>query len=193
MTSSTDRSDAVGLALRVLLAAVAVLWLVEIVDARILDDALERQGIQPRTVGGLDGILWAPFLHDDIGHLLANTVPLIVLGGLVLLRGVPRWTRITAIVVILGGTGTWLFARSGNHIGASSVVFGYLGALVGAAFFERSIRAILIGLAAGLLYGGLVWGILPTGGGVSWEGHLFGLGGGAAAAWLLSPRRPDPA
>ena len=171
-----------------MIAIIAVLWLVEIVDVLLLDHALERQGIQPRDLSGLDGILLAPFLHDDFAHLISNTIPLAVLSALVLLRGVPRWLQVTAIVVIAGGAATWLLARSANHIGASGVVFGYLGFLLAAGFFERSALAIALGAVTGLAYGGLLWGVLPSHPGISWESHLFGLLAGGLAAWWLLPR-----
>jgi membrane associated rhomboid family serine protease len=167
----------------------AVLWLVEIVDVLFLDHELERQGIQPRSWGGLDGILLAPFLHDDFAHLISNTVPLAVLGALVLLHEIPRWFQVTAVVIVVGGLATWLLARSATHIGASGVVFGYLGFLLAAGFFERSLRAVTLGVATGLAYGGLLWGVLPTRPGISWESHLFGLLAGGLAAWWLLPRR----
>lgn len=175
-------------AARVLIAVIAVLWLVEIIDVLLLDHALERQGIQPRSWGGLDGILLAPFLHDDYAHLMSNTIPLAVLGALVLLRGVPRWSQVTAIVILAGGLATWLLARNANHIGASGVVFGYLGFLLAAGFFERSLRAVALGVVTGLAYGGLLLGVLPSRPGISWESHLFGLLAGGLAAWWLLPR-----
>jgi len=184
-TGITARVLAVG---RVVIAVIVTLWLVEIVDVLFLDHALERHGIQPRSWGGLDGILLAPLLHDDFAHLISNTIPLIVLGALVLLRGIPRWFQVTAVVVVAGGLATWLLARDANHIGASGVVFGYLGFLLAAGFFERSLRAVTLGLATGLAYGGLLWGVLPTRAGISWESHLFGLLAGGLAAWWLLPR-----
>ncbi len=187
-TGTTSRLLAVA---RAVAAFIAVMWLVEIIDVLFLDHALERQGIQPRTWGGLDGILLAPFLHDDYAHLISNTIPLAVLGALVLLRGIPRWFQVTAVVVIVGGLATWLLARSANHIGASGVIFGYLGFLLAAGFFERSVRAIALGAVTALAYGGLLWGVLPTRPGISWESHLFGLVAGALAAWWLLPSRSE--
>ncbi|MFC2177065.1 rhomboid family intramembrane serine protease [Actinomycetota bacterium] len=189
MTDSTPATSRFLTVTRVVLAVIVALWLIEIIDVLLFDHALERQGIQPRSWSGLDGVLMAPFLHDDYAHLISNTIPLAVLGTLVLLRGIPRWFQVTAVVVVAGGLATWLLARNANHIGASGVVFGYLGFLLAAGFFERSLRAVALGIATGLAYGGLLLGVLPTRPGVSWESHLFGLlAGGAAAWWLLPPR-----
>ena len=195
MTEPAPRPSRLQQAARIVVTVVVVMWAIELVDAIILDDALERQGIQPRRVRGLDGILFAPFLHDGIGHLIANTIPLAVLTALVLIRGVPRWAEVSAIVIVAGGLATWVLARSANHIGASGLVFGYLGFLLAAGFFERSLKAFALGAVTGLAYGGLLFGVLPTRPGISWESHLFGLLAGILAAWALSRRRtaPEPA
>jgi membrane associated rhomboid family serine protease len=177
----------------VLVAALAVMWIVEIVDSVVLDDALQGQGITPRTWRGLDGVLWAPFLHGSYGHLISNTVPFLVLGGLVMLRGIRTWVAVTAIVAVVGGLATWVFARSATHIGASILIFGYFAFLVIVGFVERSVKGIAIGLVAGLLYGGsLVWGLLPISSGVSWEGHLFGALAGVVAALAVGRSAAGP-
>lgn len=187
MMDTTNPGSRLLAVARVVIGVIAILWLVEIVDVLFLDHALERQGIQPRSWGGLDGILLAPFLHDDFAHLISNTIPLAVLGAFVLLRGIPRWLQVTAVVIVAGGLATWLLARNANHIGASGVVFGYLGFLLAAGLFERSLRAIALGAVTALAYGGLLWGVLPTRPGISWESHLFGFAAGAlAASWLLN-------
>lgn len=164
---------------------VAALWLIEIADRLLFSDALERHGIAPRRLDGLEGILLAPLLHDDFGHLLANTIPLLVLGGLVMVYGLNRFVAATAVIVLGAGTAMWLLARSGNHVGASVLVFGYLGFLLGTGYFRRSIGSIALAVVVGLTYGGLLWGVLPTTPGVSWEGHLFGFLAGVAAAALV--------
>lgn len=200
--SSTDwRGRAAAAALRTAFGWIALyvagIWLIEIVDTAALGSRLERDGIHPRELSGLPGILWAPFLHDGWGHVLSNTVPLAVLGGLVGLRGRARWAAVTAITIVLGGALTWLLGGAGNHIGASGVVFGYFGALLGAAVFERRPAAIAPALVALMLYYGLIVGLVPQNG-ISWEGHLFGLVSGLASARVLAdpgrrrPRRRGP-
>ena len=167
----------------ILLGLVAVMWLVEMADLAIFHGGLDADGIRPRTEAGLWGILFAPFLHAGFAHLLANTVPLLVLGWLVLLRSRRDFVWVTVVAALLGGLGVWLFGGPGTvHIGASGLIFGYLGYLFLRGYWERSVSAILIALVAGLLYGSALWGVLPIRRGISWEGHLFGFGGGAAAA-----------
>lgn len=171
-------------------AYVVLIWVVEIVDTVALGSRLENDGIHPRQLNGLIGILWAPFLHDGWGHVLSNTVPLAVLGCLVALRGRSRWLTVTTIVILLGGLLTWVFGQSGDHIGASGVVFGYFGALLGAAIFERRPATIAPALVAVMLYYGLIVGLVPQPG-VSWEGHIFGVVAGLASAKVLvEPRKP---
>jgi len=173
-----------------LVVALALIWSIEIADSIALDDQLQRNGIRPRHSDGLDGILWTPFLHADFGHVASNSVPFMALGGLVAIRGMRYWARVTAVIVIGGGGLTWLLAADGNHIGASGIVFGYLGVIVGAAVFERRPKALAPAFLAIGFYGGMVAGIVPQEA-ISWEGHLFGMMAGIAAArWLAEPRRP---
>jgi membrane associated rhomboid family serine protease len=166
------------------------MWLAEIADLVIFRGALDAGGIRPRTEAGLWGILFAPFLHAGFAHLLANTVPLLVLGWLVLLRGRRVFLSVTAVALLLGGLGVWLFGGPDTvHVGASGLVFGYLGYHFLRGYWERSRSAILIAVVAGVLYGSAMWGILPIRRGVSWESHLFGFAGGAAAASAHRRRR----
>ncbi len=189
--SPLSRFDGLPPQLVWLVGALALMWAIEIADTVILGEWLQSGGIHPRRLDGLDGIVWAPFLHSNFGHLLGNSLPFVVLGALVAFRGARVWLTVTVIVVVFGGAATWLLARSGNHIGASGLVFGYLGYLLGAAWFERSVQAIVLAAVAGFLYWGLVFGLLPTGQ-VSWEGHLFGAVAGFAAAKLIRTERVTP-
>ena len=162
---------------------IVALWAVEVLDTLLLGDRLEGGGIHPRRLDGIDGILWSPFLHRGIGHLLSNTIPIAILGGLVAVAGLRRWLQVTVAVVLVGGALTWLFGRSGNHVGASLLAFGWLGYLVAAAFVERNLRSLGTALAAVVLYWTMIFGLVPRAG-VSWEGHLFGAVAGVGAAWL---------
>jgi len=165
-------------------------WVVEALDQWLFmkdgEIGLDKHGIRPREVKGLLGILFAPFLHGDFAHVISNSVPAFVLGWFVALAGTTALVEVTILVALFGGAGTWLIGRSGSvHVGASGVVFGYLGYLLGRGLFERSLGSILVSLVVGVLYGGLVWGVLPTRPGVSWEGHLCGFLAGVLAAWLI--------
>lgn len=167
---------------------VATIWVLEFVDV-FLGGALNRYGILPRNLIGLRGILFAPFLHGNFAHLIANTIPFLTLGWFVMLRETSDFFVVTGITMLVSGLGVWLIGSAGLHIGASGVVFGYLGFLLARGYFERNIPSILLSVIVGFLYGGAIWGVLPTQPGVSWEGHLFGFVGGVIAARFLSQRK----
>lgn len=167
------------------------MWVIEIVDSVVLDERLQRHGLGPRRRDGIDGILWAPFLHADYGHVASNSVPFLVLGGLVAARGMRYWAWVTISAVVLGGAMTWLVGGAGVHIGASGVVFGYFGAILGAAVFERRVRALGAALIALGFYSSLIAGLVPQEA-VSWEGHLFGLVAGVIASKALAEPRVAP-
>ena len=173
----------------ILAAFVGLMWALEILDL-FLGGALNQFGIRPHSIVGLRGILFAPFLHGSLLHLIANTVPFVILGWLVMLRRTSDFWPVTIIVMLVAGLGTWLFAPPWTvHIGASGVVFGYLGFLLSLGYFERSIGAIAMSLLVGMLYGGMIWGVLPGQLGISWQGHLFGFLGGILAAQMLAQLR----
>ena len=166
----------------------AVMWVSESVDA-VLDGDLDSLGIRPRSTEGLVGIVLSPFLHVNFGHLIGNTVPFLVLGGLIALSGLGRVLAVTAIVAVVGGIGTWLVAPAQTvHIGASGLVFGFAAYLVARGVFDRRVRSVATGLLVVVVYGTtLLFGLLPREG-ISWQGHLFGAVGGVVAAQWLSRR-----
>ena len=179
--------DSLQAALTIIGGLVALLWIVEAVDT-VDKHRLDAWGVRPHTLLGLRGIAFAPFLHSGFGHLIGNTIPFALLGLVVLTGGVQRFVAVTVIVTVTSGVGTWVFGSANQiHIGASGVVFGYLGYLVSRGFFERKLGQIVAGILVALVYGGMIWGILPNQRGVSWQGHLFGLLGGVLAARLLAP------
>lgn len=169
---------------------VGLIWALELIDVFLLRGSLNALGIRPRSASGLWGILFAPFLHGGLPHLIANTVPLLMLGWLVMLRRLSDFFVVTALAMLIGGLGVWLFAQPNTiHLGASGLIFGYLGFLLLRGYFERSFTSILLAVVVGVLYGGALWGLLPSRPGISWEGHLFGFLGGAAAARVLTRKR----
>jgi membrane associated rhomboid family serine protease len=177
-----------------IISFVALLYVVEAFD-QLEGHRLDDNGIRPLETDGLWGILFAPLLHASWTHLIANTVPALVLGFFVALAGLSRFLWATAIVWIVGGFGTWLIGNMGSpcgetdHIGASGLIFGWLTFLLVFGFFIRSGWQIFIGLLVLVLYGGVLWGAVPVlnvCGGVSWQGHLCGGIAGVLAAYLLS-------
>jgi membrane associated rhomboid family serine protease len=168
----------------------ALLWVIEIVNAAN-DFSFNRFGLRPRQVDGLWGIITQPFLHANAGHLLSNTVPVVLIGWVLLLSGVRTWLTVTAIVVILGDVLTWLVAPSGLVVGASGLVFGWLGYLIARAYFSRKLRWIIVAVLVLFFFGTLLGNLLPTfHSTVSWQSHVCGFVSGIAAGAVLHPRRP---
>ncbi len=176
----------------ILLGFVILAWGLELFDLFVLKGGfnspggLDQYGILPRNLIGLRGILFAPFLHGGLGHLISNTIPFLVLGWLIMVRETSDFFAVSVISALVSGLGTWIFGSPGIHIGASGVIFGYLGYLVARGYFERSAVAIAMSLFVTALYGSLIWGVLPLQPGISWEGHLFGFLGGILSAKLLA-------
>jgi membrane associated rhomboid family serine protease len=166
----------------------AVMWVVEIAD-QVADGRLDSHGIEPREVDGLDGVVFAPFLHAGWDHLIGNTIPFLLLGFAIALGGLARVATVTVIVALVGGLGTWLVAPANTvHIGASGIVFGYAAYLVARGIYSRSTVQIALGVAVLAVWGTtLLRGLVPEDG-ISWQGHLFGAIGGVLAARLLHRR-----
>lgn len=187
-STGTARGASALLAAQVIGAFVALLYVVELVDS-LVGNRLDGAGVRPRSVDGLDGVLFAPVLHGGWTHLAANTLPLLVLGFLILLAGVGRWLAVTAVVWLVGGAGVWLTGAPNTlHLGASVLAFGWLVYLLLRGLYSRSVGHLLLGGVLLVVYGGLLWGVLPGQPGVSWQGHLFGAVGGGLAAWWLHRR-----
>ena len=163
---------------------IGLLWLIEFINSGT-GHQLSAYGIRPRSEEGLIGILFWPFLHANFTHLMANTIPLLILTWFVLLRGFRQYLWITIGITLIAGLAVWLFARPAIHVGASGLIFGYFGFLVAAAWYEKSIKSFVFASLTVFLYGGIVWGILPQAPHVSWEGHLFGLLAGVLLASKL--------
>jgi membrane associated rhomboid family serine protease len=180
------RSDPRRTAIGIVIALVALMWVLEIVDVA-LDHRLDQYGIEPRDPDGLDGVVAAPFLHVGFGHLLANTLPFVVMGVVIAFEGPLRLVGVTAVVAIVSGLGTWLVAPENTiHLGASGVVFGYATYLIARGLFNRRAGELAIGAGVALLWGGALLGGLEPQRGISWQGHLFGALGGLLAAWALA-------
>ncbi|MEN3537539.1 rhomboid family intramembrane serine protease [Microbispora sp. ZYX-F-249] len=173
-----------------MIVLVSVMWAVEIVDY-MQNGRLDRYGIVAHEPDGLPGILFAPFLHAGFSHLMANSLPLLILGFLAAIRGIGRFLAASLVIILVSGVGVWFTSPPDTlTIGASGLVFGYFGYVVARGLFDRRALDIVLGVVVAVLYYSILWGALPTQPGVSWQGHLFGLIGGVIAAWLLRRRKP---
>ncbi|MEC4677732.1 MAG: rhomboid family intramembrane serine protease [Nitrospirota bacterium] len=163
---------------------IAIMWAVEVLNL-VTGYSLSRSGgIQPRTLAGLIGIPASPFLHFSVFHLLMNTLPFAILGGLICLQDKKLFVEVSLIVIIVSGLAVWLLGRSAVHAGASALIFGYFGFLLASGWYAKDLQSILIALGVAVFYGGMIFGILPLRAYVSWEGHLSGLLAGILAAKL---------
>jgi membrane associated rhomboid family serine protease len=197
--ASTDESGrfgtdgfyaALGRAFVTMCAVIPALFLVEVIDVALGPGTLDvAGGIIPHSVQGIDGILFSPFLHDGWDHLYGNAVPLILLGTFVLAGGVRRFIWSTVLIMLVAGVGVWFIGESGTVVvGASGVIFGYLGLLLARGLVERSWWNFAVALFIGLLYWYQLFNVLPTDQRISWQGHLLGLVGGVLAAIIFRRR-----
>ena len=161
----------------------AAMWVLEIADY-ILNGALDSYGITPHDVGDLPDIFTAPFMHGGFGHLIGNTIPFVILGFLAAARGIAKFLVTSLIIMVVGGLGVW-FLSSANTLGSSILIFGFFGYLLGRGLFERRPLDLAIAIGVVLLYGTMIFGVLPSDPGISWQGHLFGLIGGVLGSWIL--------
>ncbi|CRK62188.1 Rhomboid family protein [Alloactinosynnema sp. L-07] len=163
-----------------------LLYLIELLDV-ILPADLDQNGIVPRSLGGLDGILWAPLLHADWGHLIGNTIPLLVFAFLAMANGLAQWAAVTATIWVVSGVGVWLSGNSDTvTVGASGLCFGWLAFLLVRGIFNRSLLQLGVAALLFLYWGSMLFGVLPGDPHISWQGHLFGAVGGILAAWLAA-------
>ncbi len=192
--SSTDRSitgpkrtgEVQRQGLTLLATIVALMWVIEVINT-LDSNALDSDGIYPRNLGRLWGIFTAPFIHASFQHLISNMIPLVFMGLIIALRGAARLALVTAIVVAVGGIGTWLIAPAHTvTFGASGVVFGYATYLLARGIFNRSALELLTGAVVGVVWGGaLISSVVPRYG-VSWQAHVCGGIAGVLAAWIMA-------
>lgn len=163
---------------------VASFWTVFIVDS-ILGIDINHFGIIPRRAEGIKGILFAPFLHGSFAHLVSNSVPMLVLATVLFWFYRKIAVRVLLLSAVMGGLLVWIFGRTAFHIGASGLIFALLSFLIASGIFRKKLKALLIAVIIFFLYGGVIWGILPSQPGVSWESHLFGFISGIALAYIF--------
>ncbi len=159
--------------LKIPIILVALMWLVFILDNMGFN--LNQYGIYPRTLRGLIGIVCSPFLHADWGHIVSNTIPMFILSATLFVFYPKLAGKVLIFSALLGGILVWIFARSAMHVGASGLIFSLVGFLLASGIFRKKFKALLIAIIIFFIYGGIIWGVLPTNPRVSFEGHLFGL------------------
>ena len=164
-----------------LFSGLGLIWAISLY-AFVDPSALHFLALVPRRADGLPGVIGMLFVHGSLWHLVANSLSLIPLAAIVLVRGTRYAAVAVAWIVVGGGLCVWLFGRDAVHVGASGLVFGLIGFLIVRGLYERALTSLFASLGVILVYGGTIWGIVPQDGGISWEAHLFGLIAGAATA-----------
>jgi membrane associated rhomboid family serine protease len=187
----TGRTRAQVEGIQLLIGIVAVMWLAEVINWAD-SYRLRGDGIYSRSISHLWGIFTAPFIHANFSpHLLDNTIPLLFMGLIIALRGALKLAQVTAIVIVLGGLGTWLIGPANvSTIGASGVVFGYATYLFARGFFNRSLLELLTGAVVGVVWGGALLSSIVPHAGVSWQGHVSGAVAGVIAAYIVRRDKP---
>ncbi|MBF2057105.1 MAG: rhomboid family intramembrane serine protease [Cyanobacterium sp. T60_A2020_053] len=172
---------------KIIATFLVIFWAVEIINQAYFGNRLNYLGITPRNFVGLRGIILAPFLHVNFAHLLSNTPPFAILAWFVMLQNTKDFYIVSAISALVSGVGVWLFAKPYSvTMGVSGVIFGYLGFLLMRGYFQRNAPSIALSLIVIFLYGGMIWGVLPSSPNISWLGHLFGFVGGVGAAKVVT-------
>ena len=146
---------------------------------------LDLLALEPRSVDGLLGVASMAFVHASLEHLAINTLPLAGLAAIIALRGGMHLAVATVAITLVGGTLLWCFGRNGMHVGASGLVFGYFGFVLARGVSERRLSSFLLAIVAGVLYGGMLRGLLPSAMEISFEAHIAGFAAGCLAGWKL--------
>lgn len=160
------------------------LWSINIINWAF-GSPLNLLGIYPRSAWGLIGIICSPILHGNFNHLFFNSIPLFVLGMFILMLGKTLFIGITVVLAIMEGTIVWIFGRKALHIGASGVIAGYFGFVLGLAYFYPTMISLILGFVTVYYFGSILLGIFPSSALISWESHLAGIISGVTLAYIL--------
>lgn len=169
---------------------VGLLWLIHVTSV-VLDLDLTFLGLHPLKAKGLIGILTAPLIHGDFSHLAANSIPLIILGGLLFYFYRDIAWKVFFLSYFLSNFWIWFGARQAWHIGASGLVYAFAAFLFVSGIVRRDVRLSAISLLVSFLYGSMVWGIFPLVPRVSWESHLMGAIAGVVLALYYKGEGPQ--
>ena len=172
------------------LVFIGVCWLVWLYDFQY--GIHSKWGIEPRTLKGLRGILFSPFLHQDFNHLINNSAPLLLLGSTLFFFYPQLPFKVFFWLYIGGGTWLWCLGRSGNHIGASGIVYGLFAFILLGGLMSKNKRLMAMSFLSVFIYGSMLWGIFPMDDNISWEGHLTSLLWGIILAVVYRKYLPQP-
>lgn len=184
-----EEKPRIRISLLIATSFITLLWLIRLFEIYTKID-LSYYGVYPRKVSGLIGIVTAPLLHSDLSHIFSNTISLYILTFFIFYFYLKASIKVFFIIYFVHGLLVWIFARQSYHLGASGLIYGFAGFLFFMGLLRKDTRSIAVSLLVTFLYGGMVWGILPTDPKVSFEAHLFGALTGIACAFIF--RKSDP-
>lgn len=167
-----------------------VIWMVKISEI-LLDIDFAFLGIYPLKAKGLIGIITAPLIHSDIEHLIANSIPILILGtGLFYFYNKIAY-KVFFLSYFIANIWIWFGARQAYHIGASGLVYSFAAFLFFSGIIRKNVKLVAISLLVVFLYGSMIWGVLPIQPHISWESHLLGAIAGMMLAIYYKDRGPD--
>jgi len=176
--------------LRIKIVATVLLALIAVFIVNQLSGGqLNQFGIRPGVTSAWYHIFTAPFIHGSMIHLVNNLIGMAVFSAICLLRSVRFYLYSSFFIITVTGILVWVFARNASHIGASGWIFGLWSLSIAMAWFDRKLSSILIAIAVLFFYGGMIYGVLPTTPGVSFEAHLFGAISGVLYAFCSKKYR----
>ena len=178
-------------AIYIAIAAVVLIWLVYFIEIKFKLN-FNKYGIYPKTFSGLKGIIFSPFIHSGIKHILNNSAPLLVMLWCLYFFYNKIANKVLFWGTILTGFLTWLIGRPSFHIGASGVIYLLVSFIFFSGIIRKYYRLIAVSLSVVFLYGGMVWYVLPVEDGISWEGHLSGFITGLVFAYIFRNSGPQP-
>ena len=168
-----------------------LMWLVKIIEVNFQINFV-RYGVFPKTIGGLKGIFFSPFIHKDFTHLINNSFPILVLGGMLFATYRKIAVQIFIWLYFIAGFWLWIIGRPSFHIGASGFIYALASFLLVSGIIRKNPRLTAVSMLVIFLYGSMIWGLLPTKEPISWEGHLAGFLAGVLVAIFYRNEGPKP-
>lgn len=169
---------------------VFLLWIIKIIEL-VLDVSFVEYGLYPLKTENLYGIITSPLIHSDPAHLLANTIPIIILGTGIFYFYRSISFKVVILIYLISGLWLWFGGRPAYHIGASGLIYGFASFLFLSGIIRKYVPLMAISLLIAFLYGGLIWGIMPIDTKISWEGHLYGGIAGLVVALFYKKQGPQ--
>ena len=167
------------------------MWLVKIIEVNF-QLSFVRYGVYPQTIDGLKGILFSPFIHKDFTHLINNSYPILILGGMLFAIYRKIATQLFIWLYFIAGFWLWVIGRPSFHIGASGLIYALASFLLVSGIIRKNPRLTAVSMLVIFLYGSMIWGLLPTKEHISWEGHLAGFIAGILVAIFYRNEGPKP-